>query len=214
MRIAFLLVAFLFPCGVFGQDFVMVFLNKKENKAVLPEAEVKQIMDGHLANINRLAKEGKLWAAGPFDSGGGIFIFKSRSKAEVTDWLSTDPGIRASRWNVEIYPYTPRTGSVCSVGENYEMTNYYFVRYSVQSTKYSIGAMAESLQSHLSYLRQWSGGVIAEGSLGEEEGNILVLKEEPPAERVTSDPAVKNGALKADVKKLFIARGSFCEPKP
>ena len=38
--------------------------------------EVKKIMEGHLANINRLAKEGKLTAAGPLDEGGGIFIFR------------------------------------------------------------------------------------------------------------------------------------------
>jgi hypothetical protein len=40
-----------------------------------------------------------------------------------------------------------------------------------------------------------------------------VLKEEPSTEKITSDPAVKSNNAQADVKKLFIARGSFCEPK-
>ncbi|HRG07858.1 MAG TPA: hypothetical protein PLJ08_04720, partial [Cyclobacteriaceae bacterium] len=51
-------------------ELIFVFLNKRTDKAELPEAEVKKIMEGHLANIERLAKEGKLISAGPFDGGG------------------------------------------------------------------------------------------------------------------------------------------------
>ncbi len=50
-------------------ELIFVFLNKRTDKAELPEAEVKKIMDGHMANISRLAKEGKLISAGPFDAG-------------------------------------------------------------------------------------------------------------------------------------------------
>jgi uncharacterized protein YciI len=75
-------------------ELIFVFLNKRSDKAALPEEEVKKIMDGHMANIERLAKEGKLISAGPFDAGGGIFIFKSKSVAEVNEWLSTDPGVK------------------------------------------------------------------------------------------------------------------------
>ena len=62
----------------FAQNkFTFVFLNNKADKAVLSKEEVDKIMEGHMANINKMAKEGKLIAAGPFEGGGGIFIFNS-----------------------------------------------------------------------------------------------------------------------------------------
>ncbi len=122
MKTVVLSLALLIHGITYGQNFVWVFLNKKENKEELPAEEIKKIMDGHLANIKRLAKEGKLLAAGPFEEGGGIFVFDSHSKVEVNEWLATDPGIQAKRWDIELFLYTPRTGSVCSVGEKYEMT--------------------------------------------------------------------------------------------
>jgi len=102
-------------------EHIFVFLNNKADKVKLPEEEVKKIMDGHMANINRLAKEGKLISAGPFDGGGGIFIFKSGPIDEVREWLKTDPGVQANRWNVEVLPYYPRVGSVCALNEPYQM---------------------------------------------------------------------------------------------
>ena len=215
MKTVVLSLALLIHGITYGQNFVWVFLNKKENKEELPAEQVKEIMDGHMANISRLAKEGKLLAAGPFEEGGGIFVFDSHSFAEVNEWLSTDPGIQAKRWDIELFSYTARTGSVCSVGEKYEMTNYYFVRYTTQIVK-RVGKVPEARQAHQAYIKPWaeSGAVIAEGSLSEEAGSVLVLKEKPSTEELMNDPAVKSGALNADLEKLFIARGSFCEPKP
>lgn len=190
-----------------SQDFFIVFLDKKDDKAVLPEVEVNKLMEGHMANINRLAKEGKLWAAGPFDGGGGLFIFRAPSQDSVTRWIMTDPAVSAQRWNVEIFPYQPGVGSVCSVGETYEMTNYWFVRYTENSR--------HTLLAHFEYLKPWiaKGAVIASGAMGDGYGALLVLKEEPPPELLIEHPFVKSGGLTAQLKKLFIARGSFCEPK-
>ena len=191
---------------VSAQEFHLVFLNRKDDKAELPEDEVKRLMDGHMANINRLAREGKLWAAGPFDGGGGIFIFKTTSLEDVKSWILTDPAVKAERWNVEIFPYFPRTGSVCAVGEAYEMTNYFFVRYS--------GKRTGSDQAHRDYLASTFGDtMIAEGHLGDQGGNILVLREEPSALLLDKDPEIQVASMAYHVKKLFIARGSFCEPK-
>lgn len=190
-----------------SQDFFIVFLNKKDDKAELPEAEVNKLMEGHMANINRLAKQGKLWAAGPFKGGGGLFIFKASSRDSVTRWIMTDPAVAANRWNVEILLYRPSVGSVCSVGETYEMTNYWFVRY----TENSGGALG----AHGELLKPWiaKGSFIAAGALGDGYGALLVLKGEPPPALLAEHPIVKSGALTAQLKKLFIARGSFCEPK-
>lgn len=194
-------------------EHIFVFLNKKVDKAELPEEEVKNIMDGHMANINRLAKEGKLIAAGPFDGGGGIFIFKSNSIEQVQEWLKTDPGVRANRWNVEVLPYYPRLGSVCSVGEPYKMVTYQFIRYTPNITKYNINQLPQIFKKHDDYLTALRGSatVITEAIFGENEGGILVIDGELSREVIESDPAVMEGLLDADVKKLWIAKGAFCE---
>ena len=209
MKVVALILFILLQAEVHAQDFVFVFLNKKTDKAELPEEEVKMIMDGHMANITRLAKEGKLWVAGPFDGGGGIFIFKSRSIEEVNEWLSTDPGIKAKRWDIEVFPYLPDVGSVCSVGEKFEMTNYFFVRYS------PLGDMTKKiLKEHNAYIKELGPGItIAGGKLGDKGESILVLKEEPGKDWLSNDPASKSNSLKPALKKLFIAKGSFCESK-
>ena len=134
--------------------FVFVFLNKKADKAELPKEELDKIMAGHMANIQRLSKEGKLVVAGPFEGGGGIFIFNASATDQVKEWLNTDPGVKANRWNVEVLPYTPRMGSVCAVGEPYQMVTYEFIRYTVGITKYNVQAAPETAQRHDNYLKK------------------------------------------------------------
>src|SRR5689334_6907942 len=98
-----------------AQKFTFVFLNKKPDAEKITADESKKIMEGHMANINKLASEGKLISAGPFEGGGGIFILNTTSIDEAKQWLSTDPGVQAKRWDIELLPYTPRIGSACSL---------------------------------------------------------------------------------------------------
>lgn len=196
-----------------NSSYTFVFLNLKKDKQELPQEEVKKIMDGHMANIGRLAKAGKLLAAGPFDGGGGIFIFNTTSVDTATQWLSTDPGVQAKRWNVEILPYQPRTGGVCPVGENYEMTNYHFIRFTAQVTKSTAVKYPDILRRHDEYIKEKfskTGNVITEGVFGN-DGGILVLKGDLQKEIFEIDPGVQEGLLQVDTKKLYIAKGSFCE---
>src|SRR5262245_27577717 len=123
-------VFFLITVGVDAQDkYIFVFLHKRTDRTPLPKQESDKLMEGHMANINKMAKEGKLLAAGPFDGGGGLFIFKSSSAKEVAEWMSPDPGVQAKRWNIEMLPYEPKIGGVCPVSEPYEMTSYTFVHF-------------------------------------------------------------------------------------
>jgi uncharacterized protein YciI len=194
-------------------ELIFVFLNKRTDKTELPEAEVKKIMDGHLTNIQRLVKEGKLISAGPFDAGGGIFIFKSKSAAEVKEWLKTDPGIQAERWRVEVLPYFPRVGSACAVGEKYEMVTYQFIRYIPNIAKFNIQDAPQIFKKHDDYLKGIikTGNAVAEGTFGDTEGGILVIKGELDREVIELDPAVREGLLELEFQKLWIAKGGFCE---
>jgi uncharacterized protein YciI len=190
----------------------IVLLNKNTAAPSLSKEETDKLMEGHMANINRLASEKKLLAAGPFDGGGGIFVLNTPSVSTATEWLGTDPGVQAHRWEIEIYPYTPRKGSVCLVHEPYEMVSYWFVRYKVDISKSTVNS-AKIFFSHDEYVKELGNKlpVIAEGIFGERDGSMLVIREEPSLSLLEADPGVQQGLLELDVKKLWIAKGAFCE---
>lgn len=216
MRTFFLLLLLAGLSTVHAQtnNYVFVFLNKKENKAELPKEEVDKLMKGHMDNMGRLAKEGKLIAAGPFEGGGGIFIFNTTSIDSANAWLKTDPGVQAKRWDVEVLPYAARIGAPCVVQEPYQMVNYNFVRFYAQVTKSTTGTYPDILKRHDEFIKSKfvsTGNIVAEGVFGSQDGGILILKGDIKPEVFDSDPGVQETLLQVSIKKLFIAKGSFCE---
>ncbi len=68
----------------------------------------------HLANIERLYKEGKLDIAGPMGNDGdirGIFIMNVSSFEEAKALCDTDPMIKVGRLVAEIYPWWAGKGA-------------------------------------------------------------------------------------------------------
>lgn len=210
MKNIFVLILLTISVSVAAQNksYTFVFLNNKPDKEVLSKEKSDSIMQGHMDNIGRLAKEGKLLAAGPFEGGGGIFILNTTSVDEANQWLATDPGVKAKRWNLEVFPFKVNTGGVCPVGEKYEMVFYQFVRFSAEAK-----TNTDFIKQHNEYLQKLSkdGVVISEGSFDEKGNGVLILKADVTKEIIESDPAVKAGAQKFEMKKLYIAKGSFCE---
>lgn len=196
-----------------GNAFTFVFLNKKGDAEKLPKEELDKLMEGHMANINRMAKDGKLIAAGPFEGGGGIFIFRSTSVQEVNGWIQDDPAVRAKRWNVEVLPLLVRSGAVCLAPEPYEMVTYNFIRFIPDFSKFTVGEAPVTFKSHDEYLKkiEQTGNVLAEGSFGPNDGGILILKGDLQTDVIDLDPGVQAGLLQTDLKKLWIAKGAFCE---
>jgi len=77
-------------------------------------ATAAAIQAGHMANIGRLYKEGKLKVAGPFGEGDwqGIFILDCATREEAEQLLKTDPAIKAGRLLYDIRSwYTQASGS-------------------------------------------------------------------------------------------------------
>ena len=211
-RILLILICFI-GYGATAQSYILVFLNKRTDKKELPKEEVDELMKGHLANMDRLVEEGKLIVAGPFDGGGGIFIFKSNSVDETKVWISTDPAVKAELWNIEIFPFKPRKGGVCLVHEPYEMVTYSFIRFIPQITKFTASTYPQIFKRHDEYLTTLdvTGNVVSEGTFGETEGGILVMKGDLENEVVENDPGVKEMLMEFEVKKLWVAKGAFCE---
>ena len=196
-----------------SSNYSFVFLNKKTDAIQLPKEEVDRLMDGHMANIERLAKEGKLIAAGPFEGGGGIFILNTPSTDEAKAWVDTDPGVKAQRWDVEIYPYRPRVGSVCKASAPFEMVAYQFIRFNANKSKSTARNYPEIFYKHDDFLKEIGkkASVVTEGIFGEFDGGILVINGEISSEAIESDPAIQEGLLTLEVKTLWVPKGSFCE---
>jgi uncharacterized protein YciI len=196
-----------------ADPLLFVVLNKRTDLPALPKEESDKLMDGHMANIGQLAKEGKLLVAGPFDGGGGIFVLKTNSMEEAKDWLANDPAIKAERWRLEYLPVTFRTGKACQAKEPNEMVSYHFMRYGLNLTKFNVQQAGNTIQKHILYMKQLNqtGNVIAEASLGEGEGSFLIMKGDLDQRVVEASPAVQEQVFTLEVKKLWVAKGSFCE---
>jgi uncharacterized protein len=95
------------------KTYQMVLLFKGSNRGQ-DSTETMRIQEGHMANIQRLAEEGKLFVAGPFlddTDFRGIFIFDSESEVEVKDLVETDPAIISGRLRYEIHPWMTAKGT-------------------------------------------------------------------------------------------------------
>ena len=73
----------------------------------------RALQQAHLANITRLAEDGRLLIAGPFaydesdadQSLRGIFIFDTETRAEAEELARTDPAVQAGRLALRIVPW-------------------------------------------------------------------------------------------------------------
>jgi uncharacterized protein YciI len=195
------------------KKYIIVFLNKKSDATEISKEESSKIMEGHMANMGRLAQEGKLLAAGPFEGGGGIFILNTASAEEAGEWISTDPGVQAQRWNIELLPYTPRIGSVCAVKAPYNMVHYTFLRFDAIVSKFNASDYPQILKKHDEFIKKVTSqkNVVTEAIFGDRDGGILIINGDATAEDFAADPAVQEGLVDLQVKKLYIAKGSFCE---
>ncbi len=87
------------------KNYVFCLLKSGSNATATPE-ETKQLFEGHMSNINKLAAEGKLSVAGPFMKNDrnyrGIYIFNVTTIEEAKQLTETDPAIKAGLLEAEL----------------------------------------------------------------------------------------------------------------
>ena len=89
------------------RQYVMAFLKAGPNRDQ-DSTTAAELQRAHLANISRLAEEGKLVLAGPFMDDGeirGIYIFDVKTNDEARKLTETDPAIKAGRLIMELHPW-------------------------------------------------------------------------------------------------------------
>lgn len=84
-----------------------VFVILKSGPANITDKEkMNKLFRGHMDNINRLAKEGKLVVAGPLGNNDrsyrGLFILNVKTIAEATQLLESDPTIKEGVFVTEL----------------------------------------------------------------------------------------------------------------
>lgn len=90
------------------KQYVFCILKKGSNTTATKEEQTK-LFEGHMANINKLAKERKLVVAGPFMQNdrnySGIFIFNVTTVDEALKLVESDPAVKAKIFEVELTPW-------------------------------------------------------------------------------------------------------------
>lgn len=90
------------------KKYVFCLLKTGSNTTASKE-ETKKLFEGHMENINKLAKEGKLVVAGPFMKNDrnyrGIYIFNVTTIEEAKELVATDPAIKANLLEAELTPW-------------------------------------------------------------------------------------------------------------
>jgi uncharacterized protein YciI len=87
------------------KKYVFCILKTGTNTTATKEENTKYF-EGHMANINKLANEGKLVLAGPFMKNDknyrGVFIFNVETIEEAQILVNTDPAVQAKILEAEL----------------------------------------------------------------------------------------------------------------
>ncbi len=90
----------------------LVLLQKGPNRNQ-DSVSAEKIQAAHMANINRLAKEGKLIMAGPIGVENdlrGIFLMNCADSTEVENFVRTDSAVITGRLIIKYYPWWTAKG--------------------------------------------------------------------------------------------------------
>jgi uncharacterized protein YciI len=90
----------------------LVLLQKGPNRNQ-DSISAEKIQAAHMANINRLGKEGKLIMAGPIgveDDLRGIFLMNCADSTEVENFVKTDSAVITGRLIMKYYPWWTMKG--------------------------------------------------------------------------------------------------------
>ncbi|UWY28189.1 YciI family protein [Flavobacterium sp. TR2] len=93
----------------YGMKKYVFCLLKSGSNTTASKEETKKLFEGHMENIGKLAKEGKLAVAGPFMKNDrnyrGIYIFNVETIEEAKALVATDPAIKANLLEAELTPW-------------------------------------------------------------------------------------------------------------
>lgn len=93
----------------YGMKMYILAILKTGTNMTEDKEKLNELFKGHMDNINRLAKDGKLIVAGPLKKNDknyrGIFILNAKNLEEANELLLSDPAIKEKVFEVEIFEW-------------------------------------------------------------------------------------------------------------
>lgn len=185
------------------------------------------IQAGHMANINRMAQEGALLAAGPMGDRGdlrGIFIFRPDSVAALRERVARDPAVRSGRLVLDLLTWSAPSG----IGEPYKRMaarpghrdsmvrmQLVLLKTGPNATREATAASRELHLAHMGgILRGLASGELAAGGPIGDGGDlrgVLVYRGDSAFAhtRALEDPAVKAGHLSVEIHPWWVGYGTM-----
>jgi uncharacterized protein YciI len=103
------------PDPAVAEAAVLGLLVRAPGAPDLPEAKLREIQEGHMANIRAMHAAGDLVSAGPFVDGGplrGVFVFRTTDMARLKEITARDPAVAANRLAVQLFPWSIAKGTL------------------------------------------------------------------------------------------------------
>lgn len=97
------------PDEIIKYYFIELITNSERPE--LPQTQVDSIQRAHMKNIYQMAEDKQLMLAGPFESGGGIFIVNVKTMEEAEALAARDPAVKAGRLLTKIRPWYTTKGA-------------------------------------------------------------------------------------------------------
>jgi len=100
------------PTAASADAYVLALLKTGPRSAPLSKEDSQRIFGGHMANMQRLARDGRLVMAGPYGKDKsdaalrGVFVLATADLAEAKAWCETDPGFVEGVFRFELAPMT------------------------------------------------------------------------------------------------------------
>ena len=95
--------------------YYFTFLRRGPKWTAERTPETEKVQADHMANINAMARTGKLVIAGPFEKAGdyaGVFVFKVDTLEEAKALAESDPAVKVGRLVAEVHPWMIPKGSL------------------------------------------------------------------------------------------------------
>jgi uncharacterized protein YciI len=209
---------------VASAEYYVVFLRPDPARKPLSKPDGDRIQAAHMANIHKMADDGVLRAAGPFEDESrtisGIFVFKAPSLAEAERIARQDPTVTEHRNTVDVY----RWHGPAAIGEEYFRLHKehpetpenmgvhpLFLMLRGPRWNHSAAEKQQALTAHRAYrdrLRA-EGKLAAAGDTGEDSlVDITIFRRIQPEEAqrlINDDPAVKSGVLRPELHRWWCA---------
>ena len=100
------------PAAAPADAYVLAVLKTGPRSAPLSKDDSQRIFGGHMANMQRLARDGRLVMAGPYGKDKsdaalrGVFVLATADLAEAKAWCETDPGFAEGVFRFELAAMT------------------------------------------------------------------------------------------------------------